>query len=104
MSVYLYEMESKVGNLPCIIGVTYYHPADPGRVSGPPERCYPPEPMEMDFDVLTEDYEKSPDLEKLLTDKDRERIESEFEDYLEEKRCENLIAQREDEEEWYPYR
>lgn len=26
-----------------------YTPGDPGRTSGPPERCYPPEPPEVEF-------------------------------------------------------
>jgi hypothetical protein len=29
-----------------------YFPGDPGRVSGPPEHCYPPEPAEIDVEQL----------------------------------------------------
>lgn len=30
-----------------------YHAGDPGRMSGPPEHCYPPEPAEVDVHTLT---------------------------------------------------
>jgi hypothetical protein len=30
-----------------------YYPGDPGRVSGPPEKCYPPEPAEVEVHSLT---------------------------------------------------
>jgi hypothetical protein len=30
-----------------------YTPGDPGRLSGPPEHCYPPEAAEMEFSTLT---------------------------------------------------
>lgn len=33
--------------------VTSYCPGDPGRISGPPEDCYPPEPAEIEFDLFT---------------------------------------------------
>jgi len=34
-------------------GTADYYPGDPGRVSGPPEKCYPPEPDELDILTLT---------------------------------------------------
>ena len=30
----------------------YYTPGDPGRVFGPPEKCYPPEPAEVEVTSL----------------------------------------------------
>jgi hypothetical protein len=30
-----------------------YTPGDPGRLSGPPEKCYPPEPAEAEVHSLT---------------------------------------------------
>jgi hypothetical protein len=33
--------------------ITSYHPADPGRLSGPPELCYPPEPAEIEYTLTT---------------------------------------------------
>lgn len=34
-----------------ILGGTYT-PGDPGRISGPPEYCYPPEPPEVEWETL----------------------------------------------------
>jgi hypothetical protein len=31
-----------------LTATAYYHPGDPGRLSGPPEKCYPPEPAEVE--------------------------------------------------------
>lgn len=30
-----------------------YHEGDPGRISGPPENCYPPEPPEIEIITVT---------------------------------------------------
>lgn len=30
-----------------------FHPGDPGRYSGPPEKCYPAEPDELEFESIT---------------------------------------------------
>ena len=37
-----------LGDVPCRVWY-FYTPADPGRVSGPPENCYPPEPAEVEY-------------------------------------------------------
>jgi len=34
------------------IVILSYTPADPGRIIGPPEDCYPPEPSEAEFDLV----------------------------------------------------
>jgi len=34
-------------------GTADFYPGDPGRLSGPPEKCYPPEPDELDIVTLT---------------------------------------------------
>ena len=39
--------------IPLDITITSYIPGDPGRISGPPEHCYPPEPPEIEFEVRT---------------------------------------------------
>lgn len=39
--------------IPLEITVTSYFPGDPGRTSGPPENCYPPEPPEIEFEIRT---------------------------------------------------
>jgi len=38
--------------IPVKVRVTYYSPADPGRLSGPPEDCYPPEAAEIGFEII----------------------------------------------------
>jgi len=34
--------------------VTHYFPGDPGKINGPPENCYPPEPSEIEYEIVTE--------------------------------------------------
>lgn len=34
------------------VKVLRFSPADPGRLYGPPENCYPPESAEVDFDLF----------------------------------------------------
>ena len=34
-------------------GTATFYPGRPGRTSGPPERCYPDEPAEVDIQTLT---------------------------------------------------
>lgn len=41
--------------------VTYYYRGAPGRTSGPPENCYPPEPPELDWELLNLDGTPAPD-------------------------------------------
>ena len=35
------------------VKITSYHPADPGRLSGPYDQCYPPEPAEIEYTLTT---------------------------------------------------
>lgn len=37
-------------------------PSDPGRLSGPPERCYPPEPPEFDLETIEMPFQIPDDL------------------------------------------
>ena len=36
------------------VEVTNYYGGDPGRIYGPPELCYPPEPAEVEFEISCE--------------------------------------------------
>jgi len=36
------------------VDITSYYEGDPGRISGPPEDCYPPEPAEVEFEITCE--------------------------------------------------
>lgn len=57
---------------PCLIRVTSYSPGCPGFTSGPPESCYPPEPPEIEWEVV--DAAGNP-VDVALSDDDAERIE-----------------------------
>ena len=69
-----------------------FSPGDPGRTSGPPERCYPPEPAE--FEILSFHAVRArlkpsevPEwlLERLTANEDLvERIELEAADFFED--------------------
>ena len=78
------EIDVRVCGIPAIARVTHYWPGDPGYMSGPPDRCYPPEPAELDWELLDRRGRPAPWLERKLTDAERERIERELLEYLEE--------------------
>lgn len=78
------DIEVRVCGIPAIARVTHYRPGDPGRTSGPPEYCYPPEPTELEWVVLDRRGRPAPWLERKLTDAERERIERELIECLEE--------------------
>ena len=77
-------IETSVAGIPCQARMTYYVPADPGRVYGPPENCWPPEPAVVDFDVLDRRGRAAPWLERKLTGDDIARIEGELIEAAEE--------------------
>jgi hypothetical protein len=78
------EFEIRVCGIPAIARVTHYRPGDPGRTWGPPERCYPPEPAELEWVVLDRRGRPAPWLERKLTDAERVRIGCDLIEYLEE--------------------
>jgi hypothetical protein len=56
------------------VNVTSYHPADPGRTTGPYDQCYPPEPAEIEFDLTKAGLEIPYEL---FTEEEWEAIEAE---------------------------
>lgn len=78
------EYEIKICGIPAIARVTHYRPGDPGYTSGPPERCYPPEPAELEWEVLDRRGRPAAWLARKMTDAERERIERELIQLLEE--------------------
>ena len=60
------------------VEVTYQGYSDPGVVSGPVERCYPPE-GEMEILSVTVNG-----IEQVITDSQREKIEEEAWEHLED--------------------
>ena len=81
-----------IQGIPCLINVTSYYPGYKGWYDGPPERCYPDEPEEIEWEVRDRKGYQAPWLERKLTKADRIRIENEllagrseaYNDYLEE--------------------
>lgn len=73
------EFDTKVSGIPCICRVDVYHRAKPGRISGDPDDCFPPEPSEFEFSILTRKGKPAKWLEKKLTDDDIQRLEDEWE-------------------------
>lgn len=78
------DIETTVAGIPCIARCTYYSPADPGRTYGPPEHCWPPEPAEIDFDILDRRGRYAAWLERKMTTDDIDRIEHEIIEAIEE--------------------
>jgi hypothetical protein len=79
---YIAEIESRVAGIPCIIGVTYFD-SEEGSYSYHADSDvdyygY----TECEFDVLDRRGRKAAWLERKLTAKDTDRIESEIAEYL----------------------
>lgn len=71
-----------VSDLPIEIEIESYSPGDPGRFSGPPENCYPPEAEEVEFtarlfgtelDLMKWPEEDYDNLRQLVLDEIHER-------------------------------
>lgn len=69
-------IEARIQGIPCLIDVTHYAANLPGRYSGPPESCYPDDPEEIDFTVCDQCGCPAPWLERKLTVRDRQEIET----------------------------
>jgi hypothetical protein len=77
------EFESRVCGIPCIIRVKYWEVYIPAQRSGPPERCYPEEGGEGDWEILDRKGRPAAWLEKKLTESDRQRIDAEIFNHME---------------------
>lgn len=62
-----------VSGIPAIAKVEEYRPGDPGRLTGPPERCYPPEPEEVEYTLHDRKGYPAPWLEQMADERDVER-------------------------------
>ncbi|MFT0533977.1 hypothetical protein ACMHYJ_14285 [Castellaniella hirudinis] len=71
-------LNTHIQGIPCQVSVTHYTPADPGRITGPVDRCYPPEPAEVEFDVLDRRGRPAPWLERKMGDADARAVEQEI--------------------------
>lgn len=68
------EIETMIGGHHCYARVTHYSPGDPGYISGPAEHCYPPEPPELNFEILDMQGNRSKHMESLMTGEEWEDI------------------------------
>jgi hypothetical protein len=71
------EFASTVCGIPCIVRVTDWEAYVPAQTSGPPERCYPSEGGEGNWEILDRRGRPAAWLERKLTGDDRERIDTE---------------------------
>ena len=81
---YIAEIETTVCGIPCIIGVTDYEGYVPAYISGLPENCYPAEGGYGDYDILDRKGYKAAWLERKVTSRIENEIQSEIFNYFEE--------------------
>ena len=77
------EIETTVAGIPCFIGVTDYERYRPAFISGPPENCYPAEGGYGDYILLDRKGYRAAWLERKVTDRIEEEIQSEIFEYME---------------------
>jgi hypothetical protein len=68
-------IEARIAGIPCLIEVTHYAARVPGRYSGPPERCCPDEPEEVEFEVRDRRGRPAPWLARKMDEDDRAEVE-----------------------------
>lgn len=79
----MFEFNSTISGIPCIIRVIHYDKYIPASVSGLPEESYPAEGGTSDWIVLDRRGHRARWLEKKLTRNDLDRIDEEVMDRME---------------------
>lgn len=64
----------RVAGIPCQVRVLWAEAYRPAYLWGPPERCYPAEGPECEWEITDRRGRHAPWLEKKLTDQDRRLI------------------------------
>jgi len=68
-------IRTRVAGIPCQAALTYYSPGVPMRITGSGfGDADPPEPDEIEFDILDRRGRPAPWLERKMTDSDHDRI------------------------------
>ena len=77
------DMQTTVkGGLPCIARVTSYSPGFAAKTNAEPDYCYPGEPEEVEFELLTLKGKPAEWLYKQASEADLARIETELLEYM----------------------
>lgn len=66
----------EVREVVCLVVIDSYTPGDPGRTSGPPEDCWPPEPPEVEWHLEDAAGVRLEALEADLDDEEMEAIDT----------------------------
>lgn len=77
------EFSTTVCGIPCVVRVTYWDPYDPGYTSGPPERCYPAEGGDGEWEILDRNGRPAPWLENKMTERDKQILARKVFNYME---------------------
>lgn len=77
------EFDTTVCGIPCIVRVTYWEAYDPGCTSGPPERCYPAEGGDGEWEILDRNGRHAPWLENKMTERDKQILARKVFNYME---------------------
>lgn len=77
------EFDTTVCGIPCIVRVTYWEAYDPGCTSGPPERCYPAEGGDGEWEILDRNGRHAPWLENKMTERDKQILARKIFNYME---------------------
>lgn len=77
------EFDTTVCGIPCIVRVTYWEAYDPGCTSGPPERCYPAEGGDGEWEILDRNGRPAPWLENKMTERDKQILARKVFNYME---------------------
>jgi hypothetical protein len=72
------DIETRVAGIPCVVRVTYFAPADLGRIGGEADFWRPPSPPDMEYYILDRRGSPAPWLEKKLKPRDRALLEDEI--------------------------
>lgn len=84
----------EIDDVEYVARVTSYYPGDPGRTSGPPEMCYPPEPPEIEWELWTVDDKPAPD--EVLTSQREDEITDQLLEWLQEEQDDDYDARYDD--------
>lgn len=81
------RFDTRVCGIPCVVEITHWEPFRQGRMSGPPEDCYPDEGGYGEFELFDRKGRRALWLEKRMTDADHEELDKEMFERMEQGDC-----------------